>query len=322
MPACSYTLTPVVAEPPAAPQQAMCETTPEQPASTTPARSPYHPVDPANTTARPKDLQIEQTRYSAQSTNHELVPEPPSLSDIRLPARPQPTAEFRQLAATPPEMRPKPVADPVLLTAMRCYLDKRPAEAVLWLDHFDKTTKELLLCLLPMVARLGEGSLQQSDPSEAAALLAQLESVAAKLRPRADLVIDKMCFCNRIEEFGIYQPLEQNPPFRPGEDIELYVEMRNFSSQQVGNSYRLHLTSWVEIRDYRGKVVWLAGIPDHHKRDLSRSPRSDFHIRYGFSMLTKIPRGEYTLWLYVTDEPTGRTAKRSLDFRIVDAASW
>jgi hypothetical protein len=311
-------LNPVTGEPSAGLQEAPNDSAADQPASRTEASSPYHPL-PTNPVARIGKVQasqIEQIRYSSQPDKDELVPEPPPLSAAPKPVRPP---EIRQLTNMGgPEIKPRPVPDPTLVSAVRCYLDKRPADAVLWLDQFDKSNRELLLCLLPIVTRLGEGSLGQADPREIAVLLAQLDRVAAMLRPRAELVVSKLCFCRRIKDsFGVYEPWEENHPFRRGDQIELYVELRNFFAQQVGSFYRIHLASRVEIRDYQGTLVKDYGFRDRDYPDLSRSLRYDFHNRFSFTV-PNIPRGDYTLWFYVTDVPTGRVAKRSLDFRIVN----
>src|SRR5207253_2068786 len=128
------------------------------------------------------------------------------------------------------------------------------AEAVMWLDHYDERTQELLLCLLPLVARLSEGSLKKPDPHETAATLTQLNGVAAKLRPRAALIIDKLCFCNTIDQFGVYAAREENDPYAPGDPAVLYVELQNFSNVPMRGKYAVLVDSTIEIRTEDGNV--------------------------------------------------------------------
>jgi hypothetical protein len=73
----------------------------------------------------------------------------------------------------------------------------------------------------------------------------------------------------------------------------------------------------VEIRDYRGEKVWLNNFGA--KSYLSKSQRHDFFNRYEIPLAGSFPPGRYTLWLYVDDVPTGRTASRSLDFEVAPA---
>ena len=56
-------------------------------------------------------------------------------------------------------------------------------------------------------------------------MITQLSNVTAQLRPRADLVIDKLAFCRRIDRYGVYQTLDENHPIRPKDPVELYVEV-------------------------------------------------------------------------------------------------
>jgi hypothetical protein len=311
----------VATEAPASPLKSTAQATDQKlaPAGALPDLS--LPANAVDSDSRPKDSPIEQVRYPAPSASREFVPEPPRLSELPLSSQ-RPLPGESQPRPERVETQAKPAPEPVVLSAMRCYLNKRPAQALLWLDHFDKPTQELLLYLLPLVARLGEGNLEHADRREIDALLVQLETMRAMLRLRADLVIDKMGFCSWIQEFGVYQPLEENHPFLPGDVIELYAELRNFSTEQIGKRYRIQVSSRVEIRDYRGKLIWSHAFDDRDHPAVSRSLRSDFHNRYSFPIPADIPRGNYTLWLSVTDLPTGRTAKRSLDFRVVDSRSW
>lgn len=217
--------------------------------------------------------------------------------------------------------------EPPLVRALRCYLEKRPAEAIACLKDCDKLSQELLLCVLPVAARLGEGDIERASPEEAAVLAEQLDGVESRLRPRAALAIDRMCFCRRIETFGVYEPLSDGPAFRPGEWAQVYVELRNFSCEHQDGGpaaleYTTRLVSSAEIRDRAGRKVWPAGPGRLSFRrkgpQESRSAWHDYFDNYSLRV-PELPAGPYTLWIEVQDAPTGRAVRRSLDFR-VDAA--
>jgi hypothetical protein len=208
------------------------------------------------------------------------------------------------------------VEEPPLVAALRCYLEKRPAEALAWLQRYDKGNQDLLLTLLPLVARLTEGSLQRADPREVGAFVSQLDGAATSLRPHAALKINKIHFCKWINRFGMYWEFEEGHNFRPGDRIDVYLELENFSAVAYGKGYRVSLSSEGEIRRFSREPIW----PLHFKDDpqLSRSRLHDFFYRYTF-ILPPLPPGSYTLWLRLTDVPTKRTVERTLDFHVAPA---
>jgi hypothetical protein len=282
--------------------------------------SPYNPIPRSK--VENTGSQGEESSYPPVSSN-ELLPQPRTLDQALDDQRRRQQVTVTQPAPAEPKSSPAP--DPPLVWAMRCFLDKRPVEAMEALKRYDKTSQDLLLCMLPLAARLGEGSLQRATPREMSNTVSELNRVADTLAPRAELVIDKMCFCRFLKDsdkfgmFGVYEPLEEDHPFYPGERKRLYIELRNFTNERVSNGYQIRLKSHMQIRDYRGAIAWELGFPEL-RADITKSPRHDFCDQFGFVVQpNKVPPGRYTLWLRVTDVPTGRTAARSLDFLVVPA---
>jgi hypothetical protein len=294
------------------------------PASVQVAADPVR-VSPYNPIPRSK---VENTSSQGEESSYppagkELLPRPPTMPEALAEQHRRQQVTVTQPAPAEPKSSPAP--DPPLVWAMRCFLDKRPVEAMEALKRYDKTSQDLLLCMLPLAARLGEGSLQRATPREMSNTVSELNRVADTLAPRAELVIDKMCFCRFLKDsdkfgmFGVYEPLEEDHPFYPGERKRLYIELRNFTNERVSNGYQIRLKSHMQIRDYRGAIAWELGFPEL-RADITKSPRHDFCDQFGFVVQpNKVPPGRYTLWLRVTDVPTGRTAARSLDFLVVPA---
>src|SRR5436190_2042196 len=81
--------------------------------------------------------------------------------------------------------------------ALRCYMDRSPDEAIAHLQVGDPASQELLLSLLPVVARLAEGG--KSTPRDTALVLDQLDTLVEPVRAKAALVIDKVCFCRDMK---------------------------------------------------------------------------------------------------------------------------
>lgn len=221
-----------------------------------------------------------------------------------------------QARATPSaELHVKPAEDPPLVSALRCYMNRRPAEAIAWLEHYDPKAQELLLALLPLVAQLAQPQRKPQDPHEMATLVSQIDGVTASLRTRADLIIDKMFFCWRIDRFGVYRVLPEDHVFHPGDRVQMYVELQNYTNERRGKLYSIRLASTLEIHKFDGELVWRQGIHDGDRPDLSQTERHDFFSNYTFTV-PNIPRGLYTLRLQVKDIPTNRVATRTLDFRV------
>jgi hypothetical protein len=239
-----------------------------------------------------------------------------------------------------PAITLEPITPPEapVVSALRALLDKRPAEALECLKAYDKANQEMLLCLLPLAVRLTEGGLQQPQPAELAALLEQLRILERPLAERSALTIDKMCLCRKIESYGVYERIPDDGAFvagageQAGDLVQVYVELGNFACKQQGNGFETCLASMLEIRDYRGNLVWRRDFPA--QPDRSRSPRHDYFINYRFCVPPHVPPGSYVLWVQVKDltgqpgkdAPDFRTARRSVDFRVrangTDRGPW
>ncbi len=205
--------------------------------------------------------------------------------------------------------------DPPLVEALRAFAAKQPEQANLFLIRFDKPNQELLAALLPLAVRIGDGSLRNADPDELAAVVDKLAALAAALRDRAALQVPKMCFCRPLPapaRFGSYELLGDNPTFRPGEMVAVYLELRNFSCQPNHGDYQTQVGVSVEVLDADGRVALRF---DKSQTDPSLSPRLDYSNVVRFT-LPELPPGTYALALKASDVPTGRTARRRLEFRV------
>lgn len=229
------------------------------------------------------------------------------------PVAPTPRVELRPIEPNDPPESP-------LVLALRNFENRQPQQAVRNLDGCDRTHRELLANLLPLAVRLGDGSLNRADPQDVAAVIEQLNIALAPLRARAALEMPKLCFCRPLAapaRFGAYEQLEDNHRFRPGETVGLYMELKNFACLPHDSQFATHVASSVEIRDAGGNIVFRF---DCERTEPSLSARQDYcHI--GRFALPALPSGAYTLWLKATDVPTGRTARRSLDFRVASEKS-
>jgi hypothetical protein len=302
-------------------------TAPEPPVPSPPIQlaGPPQPVTDPRTTGTPYPvvpLRPAPPVPPAPTPNSEPSPPPVATTQPRESA-----PEFQVQAVSEPVSEPKPAAqvtaarpaeDAPLVAALRCFLEKRPQDAVSWIQRYDKANQDLLLALLPLAAHLTERSIDRDKPEDVSQVIEQLQSLTVPLRPRAALAIDQMCFCERIRWFGDYVPLPDNPAFRPGDLVQVYAELRNFISEKHEQFFVTHLASSVEILDYNNNVVWRQDFPeDRNHPDRSRTPRHDYFNNYRFYM-PQIPQGEYRLLIKVTDASRLplRQAIGKCDFRV------
>lgn len=252
---------------------------------------------------------------------------PPSDTATLLQSSPAETPAIVQIAGieTGPESSKttKPATDDPLLLALACMLNNRHNDALQHLESFDSATQELLLRLLPMLATLKKKGLDKLSRDEVGTLHEQLEGLLNTLRPRTDLVIEKICCCEWIKGYGDYGPLPEKHAFRPGEFVWLYVELRNFCAENRDAFCETRLSNRVKIHDPKN-----AAIKPHEFALDETQPGNRVHptlhayyqiIRFP---VPSLPAGVYTLTLHVTDESQfhgARVAEKSMEFRVTNA---
>lgn len=274
--------------------------------------SPYHMQAPPQTAWPPQPV-------AGGGPQVEGAVQPAALYSGNESGEPSPLATPVQPEPFPPIDQPRPVQLPERQPVVRAFesiIQNHPEEAMVLISYLDRPTQDMLLVLLPALARVSEGNLDKATPQDLAHLLAQIDSARAALTARAPLVLERMCYCRDLDHarFGVYQPLPGDHPFRPNEFVEVYAELRNFTSERHGQHYEVHLDATLEIRDSTGKPRWELKVPDRGER--SQSPRHDHFVGYRFCVPDYLRGALYTLHVRVRDVPTGRTAERSLDLNI------
>ncbi|HEV2948465.1 MAG TPA: hypothetical protein VGX70_13910 [Gemmataceae bacterium] len=296
------------------------------------------------------------TTHLVQSTaaNHTIEKPPSQTSETRKDAEPSPTKadadshiqqtssprelNFREIHEAPATSRPDvdldwtnessafdPSAgrrsdDPPLVTAMRCFLGKRPAEALTWLKRYDEPNQELIMRFLPLMVRIPERDLTRADADKATAILEDLYNLFG-FPAEGDLAISKLCLCKHIKTFGDYEPFPEDHQFQPRDLVWIYAEVRNFSCERrdMGNGelfYETQLKTTARITNYDGTREWPLKFDRRYGLDRSRSLRRDYWDNLSFNV-PDLPPGGYTLWLKVEDEPTHRFKERTVDFQVV-----
>jgi hypothetical protein len=271
----------------------------------------------------PGDLTIRRTA-ATQQLDRLLGTDPPVL----LPPTSAPPAVPSADAPSPPvpakAKKPVPVDEPIVL-ALQCLLRDRPEEALEHLKNYDAANQEALICLTATVARLAKKKLDQLSPTEIAHLQDQVQKcLLTALRPRAELRIETMCFCESIKSYGAYKRLPDEYEFqptqadRPGDLVQLYVELRNLTSQPHNGAFETILRSRMTILDAAGQEVLSHDFREQEGPFRTLIPVPDYFEQCYF-YVPRLPPGKYVLRFEVRDvtrPETPRTAVKAIEFRV------
>jgi hypothetical protein len=215
-------------------------------------------------------------------------------------------------------IRQIPIESP-LLGAVRAFAEGKPEKAFTAIAGLDRPNQDLILAILPVLARAANPNLA-ADPAANAMMIEQLSTASERLEPIAALRIDNALFCRSAWGFRRYEPLPANRPYLPNHKAQLYLEVRNLVSELTtgphGERFLTRARYAVEIRDAYGNLIDQPD-PDDYRRPTkvarcdrliyTRGPIQDFYIQYEFPV--PATPGVYTATVTVTDANGRRTVK-------------
>jgi hypothetical protein len=149
----------------------------------------------------------------------------------------------------------------------------------------------------------------------AAGALIHFDAARAKLAELATLQVRNLAFVDSVDGYGLYEP-HKDAKFKPGDQVTLYAEVDNYSSESTKDGYRTTLATSYEVVDLEGRRVDGAQFPD--VEDICRNQRRDFHMQYGVALPTRIYAGQYELRLIITDQLSHKIGQAALRFEIVE----
>jgi hypothetical protein len=210
-----------------------------------------------------------------------------------------------------------------LILAVQSMCHNKPQEAVEHLQHCHPANQEFFMRLLPIMAVLKDKSIDQLNVQEAAALQEQVQRLLLAVVARSDLVVDKMCLCERIDGYGHFTPKRDGYAFKAGtgkqanEQVNVYVEIRNMASVPRDRYYTTLLNGTIRILNGQGDEVWKYNYRKREQPLQSGEPHSDCYRIYDF-FVPAIPAGRYTLSIEIVDETCQphRVAQKSVEFHV------
>lgn len=144
--------------------------------------------------------------------------------------------------------------------------------------------------------------------------IGQLRAAVQQLRARANLELNNVAFCHKIDGFGYYDRFSRDR-FKSGQPILLYAEVKNFQSALVEDDrFRTVMNSGIEIYRGTGDQELLASIPFDVTEDLCRTQREDYFLAFEFFVPERLEVGTYTMVLKVEDQLSRKVTMSRLNF--------
>ena len=140
-----------------------------------------------------------------------------------------------------------------------------------------------------------------------------LQSAENTLAGSAPLAVRNPAFCTEVTSFGVTKPFA-NYQFKPGQELLLYTELENFTSELTDKGYHTAMHSSYQIFDSRGAKVTEQ---DYAITEEScRNPRRDYFLRYFVYLPKQIRSGNYTLQLTIEDTLGKKVGQTTVPFEI------
>jgi hypothetical protein len=243
---------------------------------------------------------------------------PPGGTSLKVPDSAPPTVVPSAPSFVVPPSSPD---ESIVVRAIKAFQANRPQDAAELLKQLDPANQDVLMYLTPLIARLGEGSVNAMPPEELAIQIDRLQNAATMLKAKASLRADHVCFCRGVRKFADVDPYDAHHEFRPGDMVFLYAELKNFTCepvvaqprQPVQRGFTIRLAATLELRDSQNNLIWRT---DLTKTDFAQTPPQDYYHTYRFCVPERLPSGTYTLWLNVIDKPTGRAIRKPVEMRV------
>jgi hypothetical protein len=142
-----------------------------------------------------------------------------------------------------------------------------------------------------------------------------LEEAVARLGESAPLVVRNLAFCTNVQSYGCTKQFKTFE-FSPGQEVLLYAEVENFTSEATPEGFHTSLRSSYQIFDSRGQRV-----ADHQfttTEEHCQNPRRDFFIGYHLRLPNRIYPGKHTLQLTIEDLKSHKVGQSSIELTIKD----
>jgi hypothetical protein len=140
-----------------------------------------------------------------------------------------------------------------------------------------------------------------------------LTEALVRLGEASPLLIRNATFCTEVISFGCFKKFDKYE-FTQDQNLLLYAELENFTSEPIEKGFRTSLCSGYQILDHLGQQVERHEFPA--SQDYCRNARHDFFIAYRLRLPKQIAAGKYLLRLLIQDTARQKTGQASIEFTV------
>jgi hypothetical protein len=140
-----------------------------------------------------------------------------------------------------------------------------------------------------------------------------LGDALVSLGESAALEVRGLAFCREVQSYGSVKRFDKYE-FTPGQQLLLYAEVENFTSEETSKGFHTLLKSSYQIFDAGGRRV--SEQEPTTIEEYCENPRRDYFIGCGFQLPERIYPGRHTLKLTIEDVNGQKIGESSIDFTI------
>jgi hypothetical protein len=140
-----------------------------------------------------------------------------------------------------------------------------------------------------------------------------LEEAITGLGESAPLLVRNLAFCTEVQSYGCTKRFKTYE-FAPNQEILLYAEVENFTSEATAKGFHTSLRSSYQLFDSHGQRV-----ADHQfttTEEYCQNPRRDFFIGYHLRLPKRVYPGKHTLQLTIEDLKSHKVGQSSIELTI------
>lgn len=141
-----------------------------------------------------------------------------------------------------------------------------------------------------------------------------LTTALNKLGEACQLTIHNLAFCTKIDSYGCNKLFDKYE-FTPGQEVLMYAEVENLTSEATPQGYHTSLQSGYQIFDARNQRV--ADDQFNTTEEYCRNPRRDYYVDYRFRLPEQMYPGRHTLQLTVRDQKSNKIGQSTIEFTII-----
>ena len=202
------------------------------------------------------------------------------------------------------------LTDQITLRLLYLASGRTPADLPPLADLTPEEQERLDQRLVALASSIGTPGPQPAPPSE----VVPTEFVRDQEPAERPLGIPTLKFCKKVHSFGVYEEVQPAgvPRFAPGEQVLLYAEIDEVSSQSRGAEHCTHLASRYRIVSEAGSQVVRQEFGE--TVEYSKTSRRDYFMRYYLWLPEALAAGKYYLEIEAEDLLAGQTALARVPF--------